>query len=511
MSGSVSAKKRLTRLAAFVMGVITALILSAGFGMSASAKSNKTVVFPLPSSGKYQVSVLAKYSGGGTHESYISKYILKTGGGGDPYCVMDIPVKKNSKVYAVADGTVYQNNDHSKKAGGYNLVIKHKDGSYSYYGHLNKKSTLKVGAKVKCGDVIGYSGNSGWIKSGGKKVHPGAHLHFEWSGHDPYCEFKEMGYDVSIMKNSGASVYPHKHEDPYVARAVNTDGSLAINSKMSAKYPIGEIPEKDICIVIPDRSSAVWYYVNYNGVEGYSYYKYLERVSDIAEPEPEPEQPSDKDDDIISWDKIWESVTGGDKETSNESDRTTGGDKEPEQPSDKDDDKFTWDKVWDTIAGKDDKPEPVPAPEPEPEPEPEPVPEPEPERTYTAYVINTDGSLVINSRPSAGYDLAEIPEGAACTVYPDKADGNWYYVSYRGTEGYSYGKYLTTTAPTTHMGTVKGTDGALAINRTPSAKTYISEIPEGATCTVFDDIRSGNWVWVEYNGVYGYSYGKYIK
>lgn len=513
MNRSISVKKGLLKLTAFVMSILTAMVLTVEFGISAAAETTGTAVFPLPSGGKYQVSVLAKYSWGATHESYISRYILKNGGDGDPFCVMDIPVKKKTKVYAVADGKVYQNNNHT--GGGYNLVIKHNDGSYSYYGHLYKRSSLKVGTKVKCGDLIGYSGNSGWITSNGKKVHPGAHLHFEWSGHDPYCEFREMGYDLSIMKNSGASAYPHMHEDPYIARVVNTDGSLAINPKMSAKNAVGAIPENEYCVVFPDKSSSKWYYVNYNDIEGYSYYKYLERVPEEELPymfddlitDTEMNIPSEND-GKISWENLWKWITGKDFE------------------EDQSDSGLSWldewrDKYISRSFKDNDKPQPQPEPQPEPEPEPQPEPEPEPlpqpgpqpepELIYTAYVTGTDGALAINSRPSTDYYLAEIPEGAECTVYPERADGNWYYVSYRGTKGYSYGKYLTTTAPTTYKGTIKGTDGALAINRTPSSKTYIAEIPEGATCTVYDNIRSGNWVWVEYNGIYGYSYGKYIK
>jgi len=43
------------------------------------------------------------------------------------------------------------------------IVIKHKDNTYSAYAHLKYKgSFVKVGDKVKRGQLIGLSGNTGW-------------------------------------------------------------------------------------------------------------------------------------------------------------------------------------------------------------------------------------------------------------------------------------------------------------------------------------------------------------
>ena len=141
--------------------------------------------------------------------------------------------------------------------------------------------------------------------------------------------------------------------------------------------------------------------------------------------------------------------------------------------------------------------------------------------TKTGVIRGTDGSLVINSQPKAGYDIGYIPEGASCKVYPDKQSGNWYWVSYNGVSGYSYGKYIiinssgtsaagNNSSSKTRTGIIRGTDGSLVINSRPKAGYDIGYIPEGASCTVYPDKQSGNWYWVSYNGVSGYSYGKYI-
>ncbi|MCL2568099.1 MAG: M23 family metallopeptidase [Oscillospiraceae bacterium] len=89
-------------------------------------------------------------------------------------------------VLATADGVVVQtsaNHPDSKVDGmkahcdtwdvkGNHIVIKHNDREYSYVGHLMPNSvTIKVGDRVKQGDVIAKCGNSGYTGE--------PHLHFQ--------------------------------------------------------------------------------------------------------------------------------------------------------------------------------------------------------------------------------------------------------------------------------------------------------------------------------------------
>lgn len=130
--------------------------------------------------------------------------------------------------------------------------------------------------------------------------------------------------------------------------------------------------------------------------------------------------------------------------------------------------------------------------------------------TYTAYVVNTDGSLAINSVAEIDNMIAAVPECAAVEVVTEKSIGNWLYVRYNNSEGYCYGKYLTTQPPVSCSKTVKGTDGNLAINSIPRSGYCIGVIPEGGVCTVFSNRRSGNWVWAKYGDIYGYVYSEYV-
>lgn len=392
----------------FSMFLVFVLAVSA---RSATALAQTDGVFPLPN-GKYLISVLGKYSSGSYHSSYIGQYVLGTGANSMPNSVMDIAASKGTSVYAVANGVIYQNNNHS--GGGYNVVIKHDDGTYSYYGHLLNRSTLAKNTRVTKGQEIGKVGKSGSAS--------GYHLHFEWSGHDVYCEFRNMGYDISIMNNSGASYYPHVHAENYYAAVTGTDGSLALNSQMKSGTMILAIPEGAVVTVSPDKSSGTWLYTTYNNTSGYCYYKYLVKT----------EQPA------------------------------------AETPS------------------------PV-------------------SNTYTAYVSGTDGKLAINSKKASGNQIGTIPECAAVTVHPDKSTSSWLYVTYNNVSGYSYYKYLTTAAPYSYVGTIRNTSGFLAINATPSTAVRIGKVPEGAKLTVYGNKRVGKWVWVEYQGVFGYAYSTYIK
>ncbi len=125
------------------------------------------------------------------------------------------------KLFAVADGIVVRSaNMHSKIDGyGYYIVIQHK-GFCTLYAHM-LGLILKVGEKVKAGQVVGYMGCTGACTA--------AHLHFEiepveWSDYwvkdtsgirkyavDPYIyveayrtekkEDEELGNEVVRYKN----------------------------------------------------------------------------------------------------------------------------------------------------------------------------------------------------------------------------------------------------------------------------------------------------------------------
>jgi murein DD-endopeptidase MepM/ murein hydrolase activator NlpD len=80
---------------------------------------------------------------------------------------VDLRARKGTPVHAVADGTVIMSS--SDPYAGNKIGIRHRDGSSSYYFHLNKRSVRK-GAWVRSYQVIGTVGRTGRVT--------GPHLHF---------------------------------------------------------------------------------------------------------------------------------------------------------------------------------------------------------------------------------------------------------------------------------------------------------------------------------------------
>lgn len=80
---------------------------------------------------------------------------------------IDIAMPENTKIYNVLAGKVYK--VYENKTGGKQLIIKHINGYYTGYAHLNKNDFFKEGENVSVNDIIALSGNTG--------MSTGAHLH----------------------------------------------------------------------------------------------------------------------------------------------------------------------------------------------------------------------------------------------------------------------------------------------------------------------------------------------
>ena len=98
---------------------------------------------------------------------------------------LDFKVKKGTKICAAREGIVIATKSDSNKRGlkdeniadGNYIAILHADGTVGHYWHLKKDGVLvKTDDKVAEGQLIGYSGNTGY------SAFP--HLHFEVRGYD---------------------------------------------------------------------------------------------------------------------------------------------------------------------------------------------------------------------------------------------------------------------------------------------------------------------------------------
>lgn len=104
---------------------------------------------------------------------------------------IDFIVPEGTPIKAAACGLVIDVKDNSCKGGanrkfekyenfieirhgGYSTSGHRHADEYSYYGHIKKGGALvKIGDKVKAGEIIGYSGKTGWLANLNEP-----HLHF---------------------------------------------------------------------------------------------------------------------------------------------------------------------------------------------------------------------------------------------------------------------------------------------------------------------------------------------
>lgn len=95
---------------------------------------------------------------------------------------------------AACDGTVVDIKDDSDRGGrqskndayGNYIELAHAHGEYSIYEHIRQHgAAVHVGDVVRAGDVIGFSGATGWIADLGPHVHFDVHV-YTGKGSDDY-------------------------------------------------------------------------------------------------------------------------------------------------------------------------------------------------------------------------------------------------------------------------------------------------------------------------------------
>jgi len=123
---------------------------------------------------------------------------------------MDFSLKKGNEVFATADGTVKRVKSSFGDLGKH-IYIDHGNGFVTLFGHLDKY-IVKRGQKVKRGELIAYSGNSGRstaphlhyeITKNGKKVNP---VHYFFNELSP-SEYEEVLRLASIENQALGSTF----------------------------------------------------------------------------------------------------------------------------------------------------------------------------------------------------------------------------------------------------------------------------------------------------------------
>jgi len=129
-----------------------------------------------------------------------------------PHGGIDFSVTKET-ILIPADGQVVSvayNQSSTCFAGGYYMGIKHGNGMYTYFFHLEKKPNFSVGSKVKAGTEFAISGNSGLYNCKALAYH----LHFEirtsakTTSHVNPVDY--VNVDWSLIKTAKANQYPSR-------------------------------------------------------------------------------------------------------------------------------------------------------------------------------------------------------------------------------------------------------------------------------------------------------------
>jgi len=167
---------------------------------SAFAQHDDTYLYSLPFAAGTTVRVGQGYNGGLSHKG-LSAYAI------------DFTLPVGTSIYAAREGEVV-GVDVSSNLGGnspayrpyMNYVnIRHGDGTLGNYYHLKFGGTaVKIGDTVKKGQLIAYSGNTGYTTA--------PHLHFSVSMVDPVSMRRPKNLPIKIQTLQGIVSNPHEGE-----------------------------------------------------------------------------------------------------------------------------------------------------------------------------------------------------------------------------------------------------------------------------------------------------------
>jgi murein DD-endopeptidase MepM/ murein hydrolase activator NlpD len=155
------------RIILFVLFILIAAVLIFWFAASKVTNNLDPYVYDLPYKKGVSYKVVQGYGGLFSH--------YKT-------AAIDFSMPVGTPIYAAREGEVYSYKDNGMKGGPSRkykneanyVMIKQPDGSYGCYWHLQYKGVVIKKGFVKKGDLIGYSGETGYV------LRP--HLHFSVKG-----------------------------------------------------------------------------------------------------------------------------------------------------------------------------------------------------------------------------------------------------------------------------------------------------------------------------------------
>lgn len=127
-----------------------------------------------------------------------------------PHSGLDFKMESGTPLRSLKDGIVEKVIDYGNVNAGRCIKVKFENGDTAIYGHLSKFS-VKEGQQVHAGDLIGYSGNSGFST--------GSHLHFGIK--DGNGRIKDPSPYIEDIQNMNSPNYFVQHTPEVVNLKVN--------------------------------------------------------------------------------------------------------------------------------------------------------------------------------------------------------------------------------------------------------------------------------------------------
>ncbi len=198
-------KKEILRLMPQMSGTTDYLSSYGWVKGSALAQHDDSYIYRLPFAPGMSVKVSQGYDGGLSHKG-LSAYAV------------DFSVPIGTPIYAAREGTVV-GLDVSNALGGASpefrpymnyINIRHTDGTLGNYCHLKQGGTaVKIGENIKKGQLIGYSGNTGYCTA--------PHLHFSVGKVDPISMRRPMNLPIKMQTLQGLVTHP-REGDRYIVQ-----------------------------------------------------------------------------------------------------------------------------------------------------------------------------------------------------------------------------------------------------------------------------------------------------